>query len=363
MAPVRAALIGAGLVGQVAHLHTLTRPNSPITLAGIVDASASRAQQLAERYEVPWGTDLSALPIGTLDAVVIAAPDPAHRSLTVQALNLGLHVFIEKPLGLSVAECEAMESAASEAQRVCQVGYMKRFDPAVTALQQMLSSSGTIVEGIGVEVRDPDASPFVKDFPFVPAGSDMPPSLIADGSARFTAVVESLLGRPAQSSDITTYTSYISSLIHDLNLVRLLLPEADTVESGFAAMEGGQVGLHLRAPDGRLARITHTQQPTIADYHEQLLIYTNNGIYELTFPAPYLLHAPTRLRHIELKDAEEISLITDLNASTEEAFELELDSFAAAIDAGRSEPFANSFADATIDLRVIEQAYLMAVRR
>jgi len=359
---VRAALIGAGLVGQVAHLHTMTRPESPIRLSGVVDASATRAQVLGETHSVPWATDLTELPTDDLDAVVISAPDPAHRPLTLQALGLGLHVFIEKPLGLSVIEAREMTEAGKTSGLVCQVGYMKRFDPAVQMLKDLLTSSHATIDSIAVEVRDPDASPFVRDFPFVPAGSDVPAALQVEGQERLVTAVAAVIERAPTAIEITGYTSYISSLIHDLNLVRLLMPEATQITDAFIAMAGGQVGMRLATSDGRLARICHTQQPTIADYEERLTVYTSIGVFELIFPAPYLLYKPTVLRQIHLKDTEERSLIQDLNASTQEAFVRELEAFAEVILAGGSVPAQNSFADATEDLRYIDTAFRMAVR-
>lgn len=358
---VRAALIGAGLVGQVAHLHTMTRPRSPISLAGVIDASASRARTLGEAYAVPWATHLTDFPTAELDAVVIAAPDPAHRPLTLQALDLGLHVFIEKPLGLSAKEAQEMTHAAEQSGLVCQVGYMKRFDPAVQSLQHILTRAGARIEAIAVEVRDPDASPFVRDFQFVAAGADIPSALIDEGQTLLSDTVADVLGRKPTPSEIVGYTSFISSLIHDLNLVRLLLPEATHLTDAFVAMDGGQVGMRLTAPDGRVARICHTQQPTSADYEERLTIYTSLGIFEVIFPAPYLLYQPTVLRQIHLKDAHEVSLIEDLNTSTEEAFVRELEAFADVILAGDSRPVQNTFADAAEDLRYIDIAYRMAV--
>jgi predicted dehydrogenase len=357
---VRAALVGAGLVGQVAHLQTLTAPGSPIRLAGIVDASAARARRLGEQHGVPSATTLEGLDLDTVDAVIIAAPDPFHVDLVQRSLELGLHVFAEKPLGLTVSECERMTRAAAESGKVCQTGYMKRFDPVAQAFLDDLEERGSHITGIGVEVRDADAAPFVVGFPFVPAGDDVPSALIDEGSRRFAAGVESVLGRPASAPEVTAYGSFTSSIIHDLNLARFLVGRPVTVECGFASMDGAQVGMHLRADDGVLIRMTHTQVPAIADYEERFTIYTSKGLYEMVFPAPYLLNEPTVLRRIELKDEQEHSEIMLLNHSTEEAFVRELHAFAQAVRQGRGQPVENSFADAGEDIRLLGVAMRMA---
>jgi predicted dehydrogenase len=354
--PVRAVLVGAGLVGQVAHLRTLTRANSRIRLAGVVDASPTRAAALGRAHHVPFAAHLAEIPLTEVDAVVIAAPDPAHCDLALQALDAGLHVFIEKPLALTPEQGLQMQLAATRAQRVCQVGYMKRFDPAPEAMLTDISNRAAQITAIAVEVRDPDASPFVRDIPFVP-GPDVPADLIEQGADAFTAAVSEVLGRPANKVDETTYASYISALVHDLNLVRMLVPEPITVETGFSSLGGLQVGMHLRTSDGRLLRMTHTQDTRIADYREQFTVYTTAGIYELVFPAPYLLHEPTTLVRIDVKDDQERSRIDTLNDSRMEAFEIELDSFAEAIQAGRHEPFQNPFSEGVEDLRLLGEAF------
>lgn len=357
--PVRAALVGAGLVGQVAHLRTLTAPDSPIRLAAVIDASPGRARSIGATYGVPGAASLQALGTAGLDAVVIAAPDPYHGDLAREALAAGLHVFIEKPLALTAAEAEGMQSAGQAASRICQVGYMKRFDPAARTLMADLRERGSRITGIGVEVRDPDASPFVRDVPFVPA-DDLPPDAARMGQDRLIAAVAQILGRTPTPDEVTGYASYISALVHDLNLSRMMVPGPLAVEAGFMSMAGLQVGMHLRAADGTLIRMTHTQDTTIADYQERFVVYTTRGVYELVFPAPYLLHHPTALRRIDPKDASERSAIVDLNASTEEAFVLELHAFAEAIAQDRDAPIENSFADAVEDLRLLQAAFTMA---
>lgn len=61
-----------------------------------------------------------------MDAVVIATPDHWHALQTVEALQAGKHVYIEKPLSLTVAEGRAMVEAANKAKKVVQVGFHRR---------------------------------------------------------------------------------------------------------------------------------------------------------------------------------------------------------------------------------------------
>lgn len=359
--PLRAVLVGGGLVGQVSHLKTLTSPRSAVQLAGIIDTSRMRAQQLGTLHEVPHATALDALELSDVDAVVIATPDPSHADLILQSLERGLHVFCEKPLGISSAECQRLAYAATESGLVCQVGYMKRFDPAVSRLVAHIESTRSGVLGVAVEVRDPDAAPFVKEVPLVAAGDDAAPDLLQAGLARLHAEIEELVGRRVTVAELTAYNSFISALIHDLNLARFLVSAPLHVSHGFFGMQGVQVGMHLRTDDGVHVRLAHSQVLDVADYEERFTIYTTCGIYELCFASPYLLDEPTRLDYLAPQDAQHVSERLPLTPGGDSSFFLELQAFAAQVHSGGADGPRNDFADAQTDLMLIEDAFRLAV--
>src|SRR5919198_3396003 len=126
---LRVALVGAGLVGQAEHAYHLWEERGRFELAAVVDASATVRRAVAERYAAPaHGATLGDVDSSQLDAVVVSVPDGLHRDVVVDALERGLHVLCEKPLALSLAECDDIADAARRAGRVVQVGYMKRHD-------------------------------------------------------------------------------------------------------------------------------------------------------------------------------------------------------------------------------------------
>jgi predicted dehydrogenase len=67
----------------------------------------------------------------SVDAVLVATADQFHVALAARALAAGKHVFVEKPMGVAVEECEDLRARAAASGRVLQVGFMKRFDPAI----------------------------------------------------------------------------------------------------------------------------------------------------------------------------------------------------------------------------------------
>lgn len=80
---------------------------------------------------------------GKIDAVVIATPPFLHRDHAIAALQAGLHVYLEKPLGLSIDECVAVRAEAERAGargQVFQIGLQRRYNPRYLAGIDMIRS-------------------------------------------------------------------------------------------------------------------------------------------------------------------------------------------------------------------------------
>ena len=75
-----------------------------------------------------------------IEAVVVTAPTPIHYELATAALQTGRHVFVEKPIALSVSEAEDLAALAETRGRVLMVGHLLMYHPAVTRLKQMVDS-------------------------------------------------------------------------------------------------------------------------------------------------------------------------------------------------------------------------------
>lgn len=98
--------------------------------SSLVDISA------AKKYE-RW-QDIIADP--NLDAVDICLPTDLHPAVSTAALAAGKHVFCEKPMALTEAECERMIDAAEKAKRILMIGQVLRFWPEYMALQEFGAS-------------------------------------------------------------------------------------------------------------------------------------------------------------------------------------------------------------------------------
>ncbi|HLW68572.1 MAG TPA: Gfo/Idh/MocA family oxidoreductase [Gemmataceae bacterium] len=111
MKPVRTAVIGCGKIGKT-HAEAL-RTLSCAELVAVCDADARRAEAFAAQFGGrPFSDTEAMLREVHPEAVVIATPHPLHAAPAVRAMEMGIHVLVEKPLAANLRDCDAMLSAA-----------------------------------------------------------------------------------------------------------------------------------------------------------------------------------------------------------------------------------------------------------
>ncbi len=138
---IRICMVGAGRAGMV-HAQTIKHSVHHAEAVAIVDPNADAAQRMAEFLGgVPYCERLEdALESFSFDAVVITTPTFTHRTLAVAAANAAKHVFCEKPMALTVAECDEMIAAAAANHVALQIGFMRRFQPEFVAAKQRIDA-------------------------------------------------------------------------------------------------------------------------------------------------------------------------------------------------------------------------------
>ena len=103
-----------------------------VTLSGFHDTSADRAAAVAAELGVVAHESLAAL-IAASDAISCVVPTTAHHMVGMAVLAEGRHLFVEKPIAVTLDEADAMVDAAAKAGVVLQVGHVERFNRAVRA--------------------------------------------------------------------------------------------------------------------------------------------------------------------------------------------------------------------------------------
>jgi len=148
---LRLGILGAGPISQAAHFEASKKARNA-ELYAVCDVAPDLLERAAAVHQprVVFSDYAAMLADERAQAVLIAAADEFHVPLAVQALAAGKHVLVEKPMGVSVEECEALCTKVKETNLVLQVGHNRRFDPGVAfahefvreELGQMLSYKG-----------------------------------------------------------------------------------------------------------------------------------------------------------------------------------------------------------------------------
>ena len=137
---IRLGIIGAGAIGRV-HANA-AKEVAGIEATCVADVNGTAAKSFASDLGVPEvSTDPSAmLASGDIDAVVIGVPNRFHAPLAIEALNAGKHVLLEKPMALTVAECDAVNAAAAESKAILQMGFVHRYSAVANTARQLVAA-------------------------------------------------------------------------------------------------------------------------------------------------------------------------------------------------------------------------------
>jgi len=107
-----------------------------------------------------------------IDAVVVVTPNDTHREVVIAAMEAGKHVFCEKPLALTVADCNEMIGVAERTRRHLQIGHQRRHSGEYLTLIESVREKpvGKILQSSLYDFRGdwrvPDADEYPADTPY-----------------------------------------------------------------------------------------------------------------------------------------------------------------------------------------------------
>lgn len=136
------ALVGAGAFARAMHLPNL-KASPYFDVRAVVSDSASAAQVAQKAGARLATTDLAAaLAQEDIEAVLIATRHDLHAAQAIAAAQAGKHIFVEKPMALTIEDCRAMIEAARQAGVLLTVDFNRRMAPTARALKDALSRVG-----------------------------------------------------------------------------------------------------------------------------------------------------------------------------------------------------------------------------
>ena len=315
------------MIAQAMHLPHLNELAGRFAVVALAEPSATLRDALCARFHIGRGFAdwRSLLDESELDAVVVASPAATHAEIVLAALELGLHVFCEKPLAITLDDVDRISDAAGRAGRVVQVGYMKRHDPAFQRALEEMPGSANELRYVSIVVNDPEWVPY-----FLPGdilrGTDVPPEVIEATRRAESDQVEEAVGRGDPEACFAFSDGYLGSLVHHVNIVNGFLermgePLPARVVDGSWWNGGRSVAGYCELANGARWDSAWIQLLDTREYRESIQLYFDTSVRSLTFPSPWLKMSPTVY---ERQEADDYANSVRRYRSFEEAFRREL---------------------------------------
>ena len=340
---IRVGVVGCGLIAQVMHLPNLRAMAERFELVALCDLSPTLLDAVGDAYGVERRTtSVEDLLSDDVDAVMVLTSG-SHAPIATAAVRAGRHVFVEKPLCVSVDEGSALVEEAERAGVRLMVGYMKRFDPAYERLAIELPSLQPIRAARLTTLESP-LEPYVAHHPIL-RGEPPPAEALASLRDRDAALVRDALGDVPAEIARAYRERLLDSMVHELNAVRGLLGEPDAVEYARIRPEGVTVVLRFGSIECVASWI---DLPGSARYRQEWAFQGDRRRALLELPSPFLRDVPMLLSFEDGEPGNPASTRTERIESYESGFSRELAEFHAAITHGR-EP-RTSGADALADV-------------
>ena len=134
---LKAGVLGAGHLGKI-HLRLLQQ-SEKYELVGFYDPYTENAKKVAKEFGYKLFDSIDDL-IDAVDVVDIVTPTLSHFDCAKKAIEKGKHIFIEKPITNTLQEAQAIRTLASQNHIRGQVGHVERFNPAFTAVKDMIDT-------------------------------------------------------------------------------------------------------------------------------------------------------------------------------------------------------------------------------
>jgi len=194
---LKIGIIGCGMISGH-HLTAVTRYPAA-TLVGVADLDLARARAQAERFGAAHAVDnVAELLALKPDVVHVLTPPAMHSAVVLQALEAGAHIYVEKPMGRSVAECNTMTRAALAARREICVGHNWVYSSAMMRALELIASgiTGEVLQASAAYNYDVRRNP---SFGLQHWAKSLPGGLAEDLAVHPVALLISVLGAPRRT--------------------------------------------------------------------------------------------------------------------------------------------------------------------
>lgn len=347
--PVRFAYIGCGFVGQKIHIPNFsTLPECEFI--AIAEPRGDLGERVAKRYGIrkvyKSHEEIAADP--EIEAVGISAPYTLQGRIAHDLLLAGKHVFMEKPMAVSVKRAEAiLETERSSSGRLM-VGYMKRYDTGNLLIKKHLNARRATGERVVLaRAHGFGGNWLYAGDPNVPfENTDVPPP--AGPPDEYPDWIPEKWRKP--------YVEYLQQWTHNLNLLRFFLgdEEGKTFVKSVQLDPDGLTGVVVLDVNGTRATIESAYMG-FHSWDEHTQIYLQNGWLRTGAPCLMQKETPATVEIYRNATDETPAHLTTEYAAPGWAYREEAKHFLECIRSGA--PFHSTAADTCHDVRLFEEIY------
>ncbi len=346
MAPLKVGYVGCGFMAQKVHI-----PNfiglEDCELVALAEVRQQLGKRVQERFGIPrlYGDHLGLAADPDIEAVGVSAAFSLQGEIARDLLRAGKHVFMEKPMAVSVEAAGEIVAAERESEGRLMVGYMKRYDAGNELVKETVDQFRRTGE-LG-ELTFARNHGFCGDWV---AGLEMPvdhsDEPMPEAPARLPAWLPDEWAGP--------YQGYLQQWTHNINLLRWLLDAGDSVTVKAVDLDqDGMTGIVVFDMGGTRAVV---ESGSVSHYRwdEHTQIYFQHGWVHTWAPPLLLKEQPAEVEIYRAGDAQEFTReIPEPRWSW--SFRRELEHFVRCIRAG--DPFRTSAQDTFTDVRLYEDIY------
>lgn len=346
--PIRFAYVGCGFVGQTIHIPNFAaQPNCDFI--ALAEPRAELGASVARRYGIrklyKSHQEIAADP--EIEAVGVSAPYTLQGGIAHDLLRAGKHVFMEKPMAVSVERAEAIVETERKSSARLMVGYMKRYDTG----NLLIKRHADAWRAAGEQVVFARAHGFGGDWlyasdpnvPFERSTTAPPPA-----PAEYPEWIPEKWRRP--------YVDYLQQWTHNLNLLRFFLGD-DGGKTSVKSVEldaDGMTGVVVLEVNGARA-VIESAYTKFHGWDEHTQLYFKNGWLRTAAPALMQKEAAATVEVYRFASEGRAAQITQEFATPVWAYREEAKHFLACVRSG--EPFRSSAADTLHDVRLFEEIY------
>ncbi len=288
LSPIGLGFIGAGFMGQLAHLHSYAGLADCRVLA-LAEIRPRLRALVAKRYEIPraYPSHVELLEQESeLQGVIAVTRRNMTGPVALNCLNAGLSVLTEKPMASTYEQCKRLVDAAAAQGVVYEVGYNKRHDEGVQEAKRILDEL----------VRTAELGDIIYARAHRYSGTgycNMQAEIQTDEP--YSEALEEWPGAPEWIVDEWKgdYHRYLNTFSHNINLLRYFLGSTPRVDYTSLRGVGGQVVI---LDFGGFKALVETKNYQDHGWDEVTEIYFENGCLSIETPPQLLQNVPARIK-------------------------------------------------------------------